>query len=139
MPAVEGSRGAEDGELEAGDTPLAEDELSAPTGMHGSVAEEPRVTRQRRPVRLEDLSQVAGAGFFLPLEEDLQVYRLLNMVLAHRVDRGEDSHNRCLVVARRSRVETRLGVDARSGICGKRNLLAAIVQRTVAQHGRPRR
>src|SRR5205085_2136775 len=78
MPAVEGARGAEDGELEAGNTPLAEHELSAPARMHGSVAEEPGVTRERRCVRLEDLSQVARAGLFLTLEEDLQVYRLLN-------------------------------------------------------------
>jgi hypothetical protein len=81
---------------------------------------------------------VAGAGFLLALEKDLQIYRLLNMAIVHRVHRAEDRHDRRLVVASGARVEAGFGIHARVGR-GEWNDLPALLDGMITQRRRPGR
>ena len=138
VAAVQRAHRAVGRELEAHHPARAEHDLLAPALMHGAVAEDPRVGAQQVRVRLEHAAQVRGPRFLLALEEELEVDRRRDPRGAQRIERAEHRDDRALVVARGTRVDARLAVDALPRErC--RDDLRSRGERSVAEHRRERR
>ena len=104
--------------------------------MHGPVADEPHVGAKAVAVSRQVFAQVGGARLLLALEEEPDVRSDAKVRALQRVERGQQCHQRRFVVARRTRIETPLGVDGLIG-AGQGTRRATLIKGLL--HGRRRR
>ena len=135
VPAVQRTRGAEEGHLEVGDAARAEVDLHAPGLVHRAVAQEPGVPGDLVAIVPQEALEVRRARLLLAFQEERDVHRRGAPEGAQRVERGEQAHDGSLVVRGGPAEEARF---RRIGRARERYLATAVGQRPVAQDRRPR-
>src|SRR5262249_19180627 len=107
---MQDARGTVDGEFKISDAASAKEDLHAPSLVDGAIAQEPEVAFEHAGIFAKNFFQVGRAGFFFALKEDLEVDAQGNVGGFQRVNGGEQSLDRRLVVAGGAGVDAPLRV-----------------------------
>jgi hypothetical protein len=105
VAAVECPCGTEERDLDTRRAPGAEEQQWSPALVHGAVAQKPCVGLQEVLVPFQNGAKVRRPDFLLTLEEDLQIDRRFGPGGCECVEGGQQSHDRRLVVSRRTSVK----------------------------------
>src|SRR3989442_6417295 len=102
--------------------------------MYGPVSANPNISAQQSSVPRSDVSKVRRSRFLFSVEKEFEICGPPCVRCFQRVERGEHSDDRGLVIGRRPRVESPFRVELFAALW-KRNDSPARFERLVSERG----